>query len=53
MAKKTFLDPIMTPVERVIYTLGGIDSQSDMNGWQYAQSVLYSNLAMGILVFSC
>lgn len=51
MAKRTFLAPVMTPVERVIYTIGGIDPQSDMTGWQYAQSVLYSNLAMGILVF--
>jgi len=51
MAKRTFLDPVITSVERVIYTIGGVDPQSDMTGWQYAQSVLYSNFAMGILVF--
>jgi len=51
MAKRTFLDPVITSVERVIYTIGGVDPQSDMTGWQYAQSVLYSNFAVGILVF--
>ena len=51
MPKKTLLDPVMTPVEQVIYKFGGIDPQQDMKGWQYAQSVLASNLAMAILVF--
>ncbi|MBR8838366.1 MAG: potassium-transporting ATPase subunit A [Stigonema ocellatum SAG 48.90 = DSM 106950] len=51
MPKKTWLDPLMTPLEQVIYKLGDIDPQENMTGWKYAQCVLVSNLAMAILVF--
>ena len=51
MAKKTFLDPVMTPLERIIYLLSGIEPEEEMNGWQYAQAVLISNSAMAVLVF--
>ncbi len=51
MAKKTFLDPVITPVERILYLLGGIRPEEEMTGWQYAQAVLISNSAMAILVF--
>jgi K+-transporting ATPase ATPase A chain len=51
LEKKTFLDPIMKPVERFIYALGGIRARDDMTGWQYAQAILYSNLVMGIFVY--
>ncbi|MDF5717036.1 MAG: potassium-transporting ATPase subunit KdpA [Rhizonema sp. NSF051] len=51
MANKTILDPVMMPVERFIYFLGGIDTQKDMTGRQYASAVLISNSAMAILVF--
>lgn len=49
--KKTFLDPIMRPVERAIYTAGGLRSLEAMTGWQYARALLLSNLAMGFLVY--
>lgn len=52
LAKRTFLDFVVTPVERVIYLLGGIEPQENMTGWQYAQAVLLSNSAWAILVFS-
>ncbi|WP_414575546.1 potassium-transporting ATPase subunit KdpA [Anabaena sp. CCY 9402-a] len=52
MGGKTLLDPILNPVERLIYNLSGVYSQLDMTGKQYATSVLYSNLMMAILVFS-
>ncbi|HLO48736.1 MAG TPA: potassium-transporting ATPase subunit KdpA [Kamptonema sp.] len=51
MGKHTFLDPIATPIERAIYTAGGIHSQDSMTGWQYARALFYSNLAMGIFVY--
>lgn len=49
--EKTWLDPVMSPVEHLIYQVSGIRSSRNMTGWQYARAVLYSNLAMGILVF--
>ncbi|MBD2776239.1 potassium-transporting ATPase subunit KdpA [Iningainema tapete] len=51
MGEKTLLDPVMNPVERIIYALSGVRVQDDMTGWQYIRAVLLSNLIMGILVF--
>lgn len=49
--EKTILDAVMTPLERIIYALGGIRYKENMTGWQYAQAVLCSNLVMGIFAF--
>lgn len=51
MTERTFLDPIMTPVERVIYRLSGVEPEAEMTGWQYAIALLISNCAIAILVF--
>lgn len=51
LGERTVLDPILTPIERVIYKLIGVRPQRDMSGWQYAKGVLYSNLAMFVLVY--
>ncbi|MEQ9373188.1 MAG: potassium-transporting ATPase subunit KdpA [Coleofasciculus chthonoplastes F3-SA18-01] len=51
LSERTLLDPILTPIERVIYKLIGIRPQRDMTGWQYAKGLLYSNLAMFVLVY--
>ena len=51
LGKKTFLDPVMTPLEQGIYLLSNVDTEENMTGWQYAKSVLISNSAMAILVF--
>ncbi len=51
MFKKTLLDPLMQPLERIIYLLGGIEPDQNMTVWQYIQAILISNSAMGILVF--
>jgi K+-transporting ATPase ATPase A chain len=51
LAKKTILEPITQPLERLIYAVGGINDQKSMTGWQYARSVLVSNLVMLIFVF--
>jgi K+-transporting ATPase ATPase A chain len=51
LGERTLLDPVMTPIEGIIYTAGGIRYQENMTGWQYARSLLYSNLVMGVLVY--
>ena len=49
---QTLLDPVMNPVENIIYTVIGVRHRENMTGWQYARAVLWSNLAMFILVYS-
>lgn len=51
LSERTFLDPVMTPVEGIIYKVSGVNHQENMTGWQYARAILYSNLAMGIFVY--
>lgn len=51
MGEPTILDPAIKPVEKFIYTASNIRSSDSMTGWQYARSLLYSNIAMGIFVF--
>ncbi len=51
MGQKTILDPAIKPVEQLIYTAGNIRVFDSMTGWQYARSLFYSNVAMGIFVF--
>lgn len=50
LGEKTLLDPVMNPLERIIYALGGLRAKDHMTGWQYIQAILYSNLIMGVLV---
>jgi K+-transporting ATPase ATPase A chain len=50
-SKRTWLDRFISPLEQLIYALGGLRYQESMTGWQYARAVLYSNLVMGILVY--
>ncbi|AFZ21525.1 potassium-transporting ATPase subunit KdpA [Allocoleopsis franciscana] len=51
LGERTLLDPVMTPVEGIIYTATGVRHRENMTGWQYARAVLWSNLAMFILVY--
>jgi K+-transporting ATPase ATPase A chain len=51
LAQKTILEPVAQPLEKLIYAVGGINSQKSMTGWQYARSVLVSNLVMLVFVF--
>jgi potassium-transporting ATPase potassium-binding subunit len=52
LGQKTLLDRVLNPVERLIFSLSGVTAQTQMTGWQYARAVLYSNLAMAILLFA-
>ncbi|MGL5942010.1 MAG: potassium-transporting ATPase subunit KdpA [Waterburya sp.] len=51
LAQKTILEPIAKPLEKLIYAVGGINDQKSMTGWQYARSLLASNLVMLVFVF--
>lgn len=51
MGRKTLLDPIGKPIEKLIYAASGVRTDRSMTGWQYARSVLISNLVMGVFVF--
>ena len=51
MEQRTLLDFIVTPLERLIYAAGGINRRLEMSGWEYARSLLYSNLFMGAFVY--
>lgn len=50
--QRTILDPMLNPVERFLYSLVGVRAKEDMTGWQYARAILYSNVVMGLLIFS-
>ena len=50
LGKKTWLDPVLLPIERLLYRFSGLQTTEDMTGWQYARAVLYSNLAMSVLL---
>jgi K+-transporting ATPase ATPase A chain len=52
LGQKTLLDRVLNPVERLIFSLSGVTAQTQMTGWQYARAILYSNLAMAILLFA-
>lgn len=49
--KKTILESIAKPLDKLIYKLGGINYAKSMTGLQYARSVLVSNLVMFVFVF--
>lgn len=49
--QRTVFDPLLNPVERLIYVLIGVQTRENMTGWQYARAILYSNLVMGLFVF--
>jgi len=51
LGQKTFLDPLLSTIEKKIYDLIQVRSQESMTGWQYATALLYTNLVMGILVY--
>ncbi|PSB21119.1 potassium-transporting ATPase subunit A [Phormidesmis priestleyi ULC007] len=49
--QRTILDPILNPVERVLYSLAGVQAKENMTGWQYARAIVYANIAMALLLF--
>ncbi|MEH2411640.1 potassium-transporting ATPase subunit KdpA [Nostoc sp.] len=51
LEESTFFDPVLNPVERLLYALVGVTNKENMTGWQYARAILYSNVVMMLLIF--
>lgn len=51
LGESTILDPIMNPIEKILYIVGGVSSKEEMTGGEYIRSVIYSNLIMGLTVY--
>jgi len=48
--EKTFLDPVLRPVERLVYRLTGVDEQHEMRWTEYAVAMLlFSGVSMMLL----
>ncbi len=49
--EKTFLDPVLRPVERLIYRLSGVDENHEMRWTEYAVSMLLFSVASMLLLY--
>src|SRR5258708_4858057 len=48
--EKTFLDPVLRPIERVVYRLTGVDEKHKMRWTEYAIAMLlFSGVSMALL----
>src|SRR5437762_9357822 len=48
--EKTFLDPILRPIEKLVYRLTGVDEKHDMRWTEYAIAMLlFSGVSMALL----
>jgi potassium-transporting ATPase potassium-binding subunit len=52
LGERTILDPVMKPIEAIIYILGGVGKKNDMRGWQYIRALLCTNAVMGVMVYA-
>lgn len=52
LGEKTWLDRVISPVERLVFAGSGVLNGRPMTGGKYIRAVLVSNLAMGMLVFA-
>src|SRR5579862_9647556 len=49
--EKTFLDPVLRPVERLVYRLCGVDENHEMRWTEYAASMLLFSVASMLLLY--
>src|SRR6185369_10530939 len=49
--EKTFLDPVLRPVERVIYKLTGVDEKREMHWTEYATAMLLFSAVSLVLLY--
>jgi potassium-transporting ATPase potassium-binding subunit len=50
--EKTFLDPVLRPIERLVYRLTGVDENHEMRWTEYtAAMLLFSGVSMTLLYF--
>jgi potassium-transporting ATPase potassium-binding subunit len=50
LGERSRFDPILNPIETKLYQLSGCQTQENMTGGQYIRSVLFSNVAMAVLL---
>ncbi len=51
LGEKTWLDRIISPLERIIFASSGLLNSQSMGGAQYVRAVLVSNLIMIVMVY--
>ena len=49
--EKTFMDPMLRPVERVLYRLTGVDETHEMRWTEYATAMLLLSVVSMILLY--
>jgi K+-transporting ATPase ATPase A chain len=49
--EKTFLDPVLKPIERVLYRVTGVDENHEMRWTEYAISMLLFSMASMVLLY--
>lgn len=49
--ERTFLDPVLTPLERLIYKLTRVDAQREMHWTEYAVAMLLFSLASMLVLY--
>src|ERR1039457_2289931 len=50
--KKTWLDPVLVPVERLLYKLTGVDAKAEMRWNEYGAAMLMFSLATLLLTYA-
>jgi potassium-transporting ATPase potassium-binding subunit len=50
--RKTLLDPVLGPVERVLYKLTGVDASAEMRWTEYAAAMLTFSCATALLTYA-
>jgi K+-transporting ATPase ATPase A chain len=49
--KRTFLDRVLKPLEKLFYKLSGVDPDHEMGWWEYAAAVMAFNILGIVLLF--
>jgi K+-transporting ATPase ATPase A chain len=49
---RTFLDPVLLPIERLVLRLTGVDPRAEQDWKQYSASLLVSNVVMWLFTFT-
>jgi len=49
--KRTFLDPVLVPVEKAVLKLAAIDATEEMDWKRYSRALLFSNVCMWVVTF--
>ena len=49
--EKTFMDPVLRPIERILYRITGVDENHEMRWTEYAISMLLFSMASMVLLY--